>query len=209
MAATSLANAPKDRDAIVRQVCAAIHNGATVHGTLAKLGIAPSTWYSWVAETDRRARPEHVEMYARARVAQAHAMADHALSIADGVDPQTMAEEEAVNAFEQDMASTNENGRLTEAQRALINSLRSNVIARDRMRLDARKWLTSKIAPKIYGEKVEHNYTGETVHEVRLTLGGAKPLPQEIAAAEVLPSLPSGSERDATYSSAEGESEPE
>lgn len=159
MAATSLAYAPEDRDAIVRQVCAAIHNGATVHGTLATLGIAPSTWYSWVAETDRRARPEHVEMYARARIAQAHAMADHALSIADGVDPQTMAEEEAVDAFEQDMASTHEDGRLTEAQRALINSLRSNVIARDRMRLDARKWLTSKIAPKIYGDKVQHDVT--------------------------------------------------
>lgn len=32
--------------------------------------------------------------------------------------------------------------------------------ARDRLRLDARKWFTSKLAPRRYGEKIEHEHAG-------------------------------------------------
>ena len=40
-----------------------------------------------------------------------------------------------------------------------------------RVRLDARKWLLSKLAPKKYGEKIEVEQTGE--QRVRICIGGA------------------------------------
>lgn len=42
--------------------------------------------------------------------------------------------------------------------------------ARDRLRVDARKWVASKLAPKKYGEKVELEHSGEVkVTRVELT----------------------------------------
>ena len=37
-------------------------------------------------------------------------------------------------------------------------------VQRDRLRVDARKWSLSKLAPKKYGDKIEHEHTGEVQH---------------------------------------------
>jgi hypothetical protein len=34
-------------------------------------------------------------------------------------------------------------------------------ISRSRLRVDSRKWLLSKMLPKVYGDKVDHNLSGE------------------------------------------------
>ena len=103
---------------------------------------------------------EYSGLYARARESQAHALAEQALDIADGEDGLTALYEEAVDA-EQERIEALPDGASKSAQMKAIGSLRSNVVQRDRMRLDARKWLTSKIAPKLYGERtaVEHSGT--------------------------------------------------
>ena len=80
--------------------------------------------------------PEH---YARAREAQADKMAEDILAIAD---------DSAQDVF------VGENGR------EVVNN---EAIARSRLRVDARKWLASKFAPKKYGDK--------------LAVGGAEDLP--------------------------------
>lgn len=36
---------------------------------------------------------------------------------------------------------------------------------RDRLRVDSRKWLMSKVAPKKYGDKLEHEHKGSIVVE--------------------------------------------
>lgn len=46
----------------------------------------------------------------------------------------------------------------------------SDVIARSRLRVDTRKWLLSKVLPKVYGEKVEHEHSGKLTLE-SLVLG--------------------------------------
>lgn len=41
-----------------------------------------------------------------------------------------------------------------------------NVINRDRLRIDARKWLLSKMMPKKYGDKVDVTTNGENINDV-------------------------------------------
>ena len=42
---------------------------------------------------------------------------------------------------------------------------------RSQIRIDARKWLLSKLAPKKYGDKVDHEHTGSIQHSIRVTFG--------------------------------------
>jgi len=42
-------------------------------------------------------------------------------------------------------------------------------IQRSRLRVDSRKWLLSKLLPKLYGDKVEHEHGGEVAHKVDIT----------------------------------------
>ncbi len=84
------------------------------------------------------ARQENAEQYARAMELRADKMADDILQIAD----------DGANDTYQ-----TENGPATN----------HDVIARSRLRVDARKWLAGKMAPKKYGDK--------------LALGGADDLP--------------------------------
>lgn len=50
---------------------------------------------------------------------------------------------------------------------------------RDRLRLDARKWLMSKIAPKKYGERVELEHSGKDgapiIPVINVTIGKPEP----------------------------------
>lgn len=70
------------------------------------------------------------DQYARAREAQADHMADEILAIADET--------------ERDTIETDGGDRAN-----------NEWIARSRLRVDARKWLASKMAPKKYGEKID------------------------------------------------------
>ncbi len=75
---------------------------------------------------------EFRNQYACAREAQADAMAEEILEIADDGSNDTYEIEEGVSVTNHD------------------------VIARSRLRVDARKWLASKMAPKKYGDKIAH-----------------------------------------------------
>lgn len=72
----------------------------------------------------------HPEQYARAHEARADKFADEILQIADDGANDTYQTEDGL--------ATNH-----------------DVIARSRLRVDARKWLASKMAPKKYGDKLE------------------------------------------------------
>jgi hypothetical protein len=69
--------------------------------------------------------------YARAREAQAHALADELLEIADDGSNDWMVRE----------------GK---------TELNSEHVQRSRLRSDTRKWLLSKMLPKVYGDKMQH-----------------------------------------------------
>jgi hypothetical protein len=82
------------------------------------------------------ARPKFVEQYTRAREAQADMYADQIVDIADdaGMDVETVVL-----------------GNGKKEQR-----LNGEAVARAKVRIDARKWVASKLKPKKYGDRVTH-----------------------------------------------------
>jgi hypothetical protein len=99
------------------QACLLMERGWISKDACKKVGLPRSTLWHWI-NTDEHFR----ERYERARIGQAHAMAEDAIEIAD--------------TETYDMA----------------------VVQRNRLRVDTRKWFVSKIAPRIYGDKIEHTH---------------------------------------------------
>lgn len=77
---------------------------------------------------------EFRKQYAHAREAQADTLADEIIDIADGTDGATFVNDDGA-AVARDPA-------------------------RDRLRVDSRKWLAGKMRPKVYGDKVTSELTG-------------------------------------------------
>lgn len=48
-----------------------------------------------------------------------------------------------------------------------VEHVNSDVINRSRLRVDARKWIMSKLAPKKYGDKIDHAHSGAITVNVR------------------------------------------
>ena len=76
------------------------------------------------------------DSYARARQAQAELMAEEIMEIADDSTGD---------------ATTSEDGKTT---------VNPEHIARSRLRVDSRKWVVSKLLPKVYGDKLQHTGDG-------------------------------------------------
>ncbi|MHB1326877.1 MAG: terminase small subunit-like protein [Gemmatimonadales bacterium] len=89
-----------------------------------------STVYRWIA-----ANEAFRDMYARAREDQADTLADEIVAIADDGSNDTY-EKDGVEFTNQD------------------------VVARSKLRVDARKWVAAKLKPKKYGDKVDHEHGG-------------------------------------------------
>jgi hypothetical protein len=87
---------------------------------------------------------KHADQYARAREAQADKMAEDILQIADDGLNDSYVDEDGNRRTDQD------------------------VVARSKLRIDARKWLAGKMAPKKYGDKldVDAKISGSVVVQV-------------------------------------------
>lgn len=93
-----------------------------------------STVFDWLS-----AEPDFADRYARAREQQADKLADEIVSIADEVS----------------VTSKSLPGGMEEI------ALDAVAVARNRLRIDARKWVASKLKPKKYGDKIEHEHGGK------------------------------------------------
>lgn len=124
-------------DANVDAICDAIADGKSMVD-ICKSESMPSakTVYAWLADD---AHAEFRNRYARAREAQADKLAHEILEISDNSSQDTITDSEGNERADNEF------------------------IARSRLRVDSRKWLASKLAPKKYGDK--------------LALGGADDLP--------------------------------
>ena len=87
-----------------------------------------TTIYKWL-----NVHPSFAEKYARARIVQADVLFDEIIAIAD----------------------TPEVGIKTVTKATGIETTEGDMIEHRRLRVDARKWVASKLAPKKYGEKQE------------------------------------------------------
>ena len=92
---------------------------------------AASTVYKWL-----NAHAAFVEQYARAKEVQADVLAEQIIDIADDGSNDTYTDDDGNERTNQD------------------------VIARSRLRVDARKWYASKLAPKKYGDKLQQEVSG-------------------------------------------------
>ena len=92
-----------------------------------------STVFKWLATV-----PDFREQYAHAREAQAEALFDEIIEIAD----------------------TPQIGQKTVSKATGVEITEADMIEHRRLQVDARKWIASKLAPKKYGDKITQEVTG-------------------------------------------------
>jgi hypothetical protein len=98
-----------------------------------------STVFKWLSD---EGNTKFVEQYAHAREAQADAHADEIVEIAD---------EECTMI----RASKHPGAKPDDEEGDVEVVFDPTAVARNRLRIDARKWVASKLRPKKYGEKLE------------------------------------------------------
>jgi len=110
-------------------------NGMSLFAAL-KNRLSSATFYEFLDKSEDR-----IKRYARATELRAERMADETLNIADAVDNDLIVLPDG---------------------REVVNN---NVINRDRLRVDTRKWLMAKMYPKKYGDKIEVDQNQKQVIE--------------------------------------------
>lgn len=165
-----MARDPADIATLQRELCERVALGETVHEVCEDIGIARSTPWRW-AQDDAAFR----DTYARARELQAHALAEQTMLIAAGNDSLSIAWRVGLEALADEVERADPASR--QSLRSLLNSLENGLIQRNRLRVDTLKWFTSKIAPKLYGERTQHEVTGKDGGEmlVRVLRDEAQP----------------------------------
>lgn len=109
------------------EICDLIASGRSLRSISTDEGMPSQTSvFLWLSKY-----PDFAKQYARARETQADAMLEEIMQIADDGVNDTYTDDEGNPRTDQD------------------------VIARSRLRVDARKWAMSKMAPKKYGDKLE------------------------------------------------------
>ncbi|TPJ76872.1 hypothetical protein FJ422_29635 [Mesorhizobium sp. B2-6-3] len=118
------------------RICAEIASGRSLRSICQDEDMpAASTVFLWLSKF-----PSFSEQYTRAREAQAEAMAEDILAIADD--------------------GTSDYTKKANADGTTGDVLNSEHIQRSRLRVDSRKWLMAKMSPKKYGEKLDLNVAG-------------------------------------------------
>lgn len=116
------------------EVCSGIAIGKSARAMCIEVGISQKTLWSWLARDE-----EFGKQYARAKEIGLDYMAEEMLEIADDGSNDWMDENDPDNPG---------------------YSLRGEHVQRSRLRVDARKWYLSKLAPKKYGDKVINEHQG-------------------------------------------------
>ena len=110
---------------IADAVCARLSEGETLRKAAKAEGVTHSTVLEWVDT-----KPEFADQYARARAIGYQLLADQIIEISDDGSGDVIDTEHGPKA-------------------------NPEFAARSRLRVDSRKWMLSKMLPKIYGEKTE------------------------------------------------------
>lgn len=100
-----------------------------------------ATIFVWLGK-----HPEFVDQYARAREEQAETLASEIIDIAD---------EECTMVKSSKHPSAAKDG-----EDELEVVFDSTAVARNRLRVDARKWVAAKLKPKVYGDKIQQEHSG-------------------------------------------------
>jgi hypothetical protein len=113
--------------AIADAVCDFLQDGQSLRAACDAVGTTHSTIIHWTKEN-----PAFLNQYTRAREVGYRLLADEIIDIADEKEVQVRYDGEDTTL---DLSAT--------------------AVARNRLRVDTRKWMLSKMLPKIYGDKLE------------------------------------------------------
>ncbi len=135
----------KFNETVADQICGRMSEGETLRQVCRDVAMpARSTVYRWLSKN-----PAFADQYARAREALVEAWADEIIDIAD-------------DGTTDYITKVGRNGAEYEA-------VDQEHIQRSRLRVDARRWLLSKLNPGQYGDHMEVEHTGAIDHRVQLT----------------------------------------
>jgi hypothetical protein len=136
---------------LAHEICSRIAAGETLTD-ICKAEHMPdrNTVAAWVYDD----RDGFNSVYVRAREAAMDLMAEDLLSIAD--EKHTVIEVEETDPEGRPLLDADGNVKL----RSVRVPLSSDVIARNRLRVDTRKWYLAKLAPRRFGDKVVTEHTG-------------------------------------------------
>ena len=128
----------KKTQEMLDEICNGIASGKSARKMCLEVCINQNTLWSWIASDD-----EFAKQYARAKEKCADFYAEQIIEIADDGENDAYLDEDGNTRTNQD------------------------VIARSRLRVDARKWYASKLVPKKYGDKVTNEHTGEDGGDIK------------------------------------------
>lgn len=120
---------------IAKTVVEGVSTGKSLRQVCREIDFPPSTIREWVLDD----REGFAAQYARARELQVEAMADEIREVAD----------DGTN----DWMTIQRGGESVEVEN-------KEVVNRSRLRVDTLKWIMSKIAPRKYGDRTQHEVSG-------------------------------------------------
>lgn len=130
-----MAYSEKQKKQLLDEICQRIIEGEAVRNILRDKHMPTyANFYKWIQKD-----PDKEKQYARAKEVYAEKVFDEITLIADGTGDDILIDEDGKE------------------------QVNHNVIQRDRLRIDARKWALSKMLPKKYGDKLEldNQHSGE------------------------------------------------
>lgn len=150
-----------DREAVMAVVCEYLSAGKSLNWVCENVeGVpTPAAILEWV-----RQDPENLGIqYARAREKGYQLLAEDIIDISEQTHTWTTVQE----LDEDGKPLLDENG--DPIFRKVLVPLSSDVIAHNRLRIDTRKWMLSKMLPKIYGDKLDLTSKGG---KIGITISG-------------------------------------
>lgn len=134
-----------------KQILLSIEEGYSLRATLKREGMPTSTtFYEWI-DNDK----EKALHYARACEKRADAIFEEILDIADD--------------------SSNDFALADIGDGMQVEKFNSEHVQRSRLRVDARKWMLSKMNPKKYADKIQQEHSGEITTNIISLGSGIKP----------------------------------
>lgn len=126
------------KEAILQKIFVKISNGSSARQAIIESEISNAAFFEWLQKDTSK---QYAESYARACEIRAEKLTDEILQIADEANADIVGVDEKTG-------------------KPIVNG---EAINRSRLKVDARKWLAGKLAPKKYGDKLDVTSKGESI----------------------------------------------
>lgn len=126
------------KEAILQGIFLKIADGSSARQAIIESEISNAAFFEWLLKDTSK---QYAESYARACEIRAEKLTDEILQIADEANADIVGVDEKTG-------------------KPIVNG---EAINRSRLKVDARKWLAGKLAPKKYGDKIDVTSKGESI----------------------------------------------